>query len=532
MSKNKVTGKNKYGQYFTPADVARFMISLSNNLKNGARVLEPSAGEGVFIEELLNKGDFNIAGYEIDKELGKAYSCIRYESFVTARIKDRYDLVIGNPPYIRWKNLEPELKEELSGNELWNKYFNSLCDYLYIFILKSIELLREGGELIFICPEYWMNTTHSISLRNYMVDNGYFERIYHFNETPIFENANVSIIIFKYIKSSKKPDKDISLVKYHNKNRLNDFVLNFLSDDKNTNDDFIRFDVEQFNRNQRWLLASKSEVENMRIFENACLKKNFDGQSILFSDKQDFHRIGEFCEIGNGMVSGLDKAFQINRNDLNNKETENTLKVVKAKHLQPFLYSQTTDYIFLKKDYSPVEFENDFPNFYNQLESYKEKLNSRYQYNRDIKYYEWVFLRNFNLFSKEVERIFVPCKERISNKDYFRFALAPPDVYPTQDVTALFLKETTKESIEYVLAFLNNHRVFLWLKNNGIVKGSIVEFSEKPIASIPFRPIDWENNLEVQIHDEITSLIRGYQSESDGWRILESNKLFDKLFNI
>ncbi|MCB0517022.1 MAG: N-6 DNA methylase, partial [Bacteroidetes bacterium] len=205
--------KNKYGQYFTPEIVAEFMVDLAE-INPTSKILEPSSGEGVFLDILTKRGFNNITAYEIDRELNNQFDFVRYESFVSALIDKKFDLIIGNPPYIRWKNLEAELKEELAKSKLWHKYFNSLCDYLYIFILKSIELLSENGQLIFICPEYWMNTTHSISLRNYMVENGYFERIYHFNETPIFTNVTVSVIVFKYIKSKKK-DKNISVAKYN-----------------------------------------------------------------------------------------------------------------------------------------------------------------------------------------------------------------------------------------------------------------------------------------------------------------------------
>lgn len=50
------------------------------------------------------------------------------------------------------------------------------------------------------------------------------------------------------------------------------------------------------------------------------------------------------------------------------------------------------------------------------------------------------FFTEFQFIQKEEKRIFVPCKERISNKDYFRFALVDEGVFPTQDVTAIFRK--------------------------------------------------------------------------------------------
>jgi adenine-specific DNA-methyltransferase len=127
--------KNKYGQYFTPPEVAEFMISLSNKDKK-SKILEPSCGEGVFLDILETKGFKNVLGCEVDKTLATKRTNVIYQSFITSKFKEKFDLIIGNPPYIRWSNLEDELKTELESNQLWNKYFNSLCDYLYIFILK------------------------------------------------------------------------------------------------------------------------------------------------------------------------------------------------------------------------------------------------------------------------------------------------------------------------------------------------------------------------------------------------------------
>lgn len=522
--------KNKYGQYFTPEIVADFMVNLAD-LDVTSKILEPSCGEGVFLKLLQKKGYNNIKAYEIDEQLGNEFGFVVYESFVTAKIKDRFDLIIGNPPYIRWKNLEPELKEELATNRLWNKYFNSLCDYLYIFILKSIELLKENGQLIFICPEYWMNTTHSISLRNYMVENGYFESIYHFNETPIFNNATVSVVVFKYVKS-QDISKPINVVKYYKNKVLSKEILNFLKDKNYENADIKRFAVPQFSKNKRWLLTNVEETEKIKKFEESCSTEILNNQD-LFSQttKKNFPTIGDVCDIGNGMVSGLDKAFQLNGQTLNEKEASKTIKVLKAKDLVPFHYETITKYIFANDVKDEIQFKTEYPTFYTKLIIQKNQLEKRYQYNRKINFWEWVFLRNFNLFNKDCPRIFVPCKERISNKDYFRFSFVPSGIFPTQDVTAILPKEDTKESIYYILAFLNNHRVFDWLKNKGIVKGNIVEFSEKPISSIPFRKIEWSNNNEVLLHNQIVNFTKNYLETQEELILDKINELLDKLLN-
>ena len=98
--------KNKYGQYFTIQSIARFMVDLIHH-NHDARILEPSCGKGVFLDALTNAGFTNIDAYEIDRNIGNPYPCVKYESFISAPL-NQYDVVIGNPPYIRWKNLEKE----------------------------------------------------------------------------------------------------------------------------------------------------------------------------------------------------------------------------------------------------------------------------------------------------------------------------------------------------------------------------------------------------------------------------------------
>ena len=522
--------KNKFGQYFTPKIVAEFMIEMANISKK-SKILEPSCGEGVFLDLLQQKGYNQLRAFEIDYELAQKFDFVQYESFVSAKIEEKFDLIIGNPPYIRWKNLENELKKELSINPIWNRYFNSLCDYLYIFMLKSIELLNENGQLIFICPEYWMNTTHSISLRNYMVTNGYFEEIYHFNETPIFDKVTVSIVIFKFVKSKRKNEK-IKVSKFYANQKLTTETLYNLKN-KIAFKDAAFLWVSQFKLNERWLLQPDDVKNELQILETCCIKKNQQTIPSLFNDKkQTFYTIGDFCDIGNGLVSGLDKAFQINGNILNKNELKNTINVVKAKDLKPFVITNLTKYIYLKEGLEEQNLKEIYPNFYIQFQKYKSDLDKRYQYNKKIKYWEWVFLRNFNLFKKEEKRIFVPCKERISNKNYFRFALIDEGIFPTQDVTAIFKKPNTKESIEYILAYLNNPIIFDWLKCNGIVKGNIVEFSEKPIASIPFKVIDWANKKEVELHNLITEKVTHYIKNQDKSLLDLINQLFNQLFSL
>ncbi|OJJ23195.1 restriction endonuclease [marine bacterium AO1-C] len=504
--------KAKLGQYFTPQPVADFMLRLAN-VSTDAQVLEPSCGAGVFLERLHQRGFHQITAFEVDSHLAKEFDYVQYASFVSADITQKFDLIIGNPPYIGWKKLPNVLKEELSQNLLWQTYCNSLCDYLFIFILKSVELLKPGGELIFICPEYWLNTTHSQPLRNYLMENGYFECFYHFSETPIFEQANISTIIFKYVKTKVIDPPSVVVIRYTARQELTSQALEALANTETKTLDLERFKVPQFKHDEKWLLVKPTILQGVKRFEESCQTT-----------------IGEVCDIAHGLVSGLEKAFRLPEDlPLNDLEKKHLLSVVKGKNLMPFRFNEASSYIFLNEVETEAELKKGFPHFYKHLQPFKAALKKRYQYNRTIPYWHWVFLRSFQQFSQPQPRIFVPVKERITHKNYVRFAGIPAGLYPTQDVIALFPRTNVRESLWYILAFLNSPEVFEWYKYHGIVKGGVVEFSERPLASIPFRTIDWENPAEVALHEQITKASYALTQQTNTQIQEEVNQAFAQL---
>ena len=141
----------KYGQYFTTNELLKEKIISLSRKKHPKRILEPSFGKGHLIQYFLEKKDiknFIFDCYEIDKtliplpQLNKYKINIIYCNFLTKSIKYKYDIIIGNPPYIQTnrKNI-----------------------YL-LFIWKCLKLLRKNGELIFIVPSSFMKSTSSIKV--------------------------------------------------------------------------------------------------------------------------------------------------------------------------------------------------------------------------------------------------------------------------------------------------------------------------------------------------------------------------------
>jgi adenine-specific DNA-methyltransferase len=214
------------------------------------------------------------------------------------------------------------------------------------------------------------------------------------------------------------------------------------------------------------------------------------------------------AHIGNGLVSGLDKAFKVpDGRKLSRKEKSKVIPVIKAKNLRKYYVESFTPYIFVNDVETEDELKSNYPNIFSQLMEHKPQLTRRYQYEGNIPWWHWVFLRNFNLIANNIEKIVVPCKERIDKKGYVRFSLAEGKFYVTQDATAIVMKEEFREDIRYLLALLNSDVILNWLKYKGLRRGGVLEFSERPLASIPIRLIDWENEHEVRTHNTIVQLV-------------------------
>lgn len=483
------------------------MVQLSTSPKTAA-VLEPSSGQGVFLDALLAAGFVDVHGVEIDPALAThATVPVQCGSFLKFSPARKYDLVIGNPPYIRWKDLPEEGRQEMRDHALYGELFNSLSDYLTAFVAASVELLNDGGELIFITPSFWMYTLHSEPLRNWLMDHGTITDVIEFGEATVFPKVASAIVIFRFVKAHKN-ETSVAHHLYLGPRKVPTTELYL--------DDATLFDsrpIRPFLRGSHWTLATDDELVPVEALEKAC--------SVLTGDlfaTPSLVRLGQFVQIANGMVSGLDKAFQIPTNVeelLSVEELNATLRVSKARQLSNYVALSSMRYVNIPQGLSSDQVNERFPNLIQLLDPFREELAERYSYGRDLPFWEWAFRRSESFLLNGEPKGFVPCKERITSRARVRFALVESDVVAVQDVTAFAPLPGIRESLEYVVAFLNHPWVSKWIARKGLVKGGVAEFSEKPLSEVPFRRIDWESSDETRIHEEIKSLMNEFSKASE-----------------
>ncbi len=561
------------------------MVNLISEKKIESKILDPGAGQGIFLDILKQRGYKNVSAYEIDGELCNIVQSeypeynIQCSNFLGSSNQQKFNIIIGNPPYVHWNDIEKDTLRILLKQGFWKPYINGEWDLLYAFIIWSVEKLIDRGEIIFIVPYYWFNSTFAYSLRDYLSKNGVFEVIIHTGEYKLFPDCAPNNIIFKYIKS-KNPaivKKKTRIIEYNQRkgdiSEILDKITHFIN--KKVNEDYIYeeadfkvFFQDGFISNIFWSLMHYKEREIIESIEKSSLQNvplinlgKLRGTQIINSqseerlvpvtnilDSKDLKQLGlnskEFLKIngryytkkhktpylklkqvlnvGVGMVTGFDTAFLAKKNiisSLNSNERELIFSFVKGKNCSRFTINGGVPYIFADRVKNETDLELNYPHIYEHLVEYKKELNSRYK-SKSTKFYQWATVRNLDLFTENLnnEKIFVPCLDRHKKS---RFSYTTEPYYGSGDVLIITKKQypKIKESLKYICAWLNSEKLNTWYRLKGTKRGHRTSYTQTRVEEIPIRLINWEDAEEVQKYEEI---IRVFDN------ILKKRKDFEK----
>ncbi|HTH40861.1 MAG TPA: class I SAM-dependent methyltransferase, partial [Rhodocyclaceae bacterium] len=153
------------GQVFTRADVVAQMLALRHRR---GRVLEPSAGDGAFASRLPG-----CVAIELDQRVAPPNALVM--DFFDYPVSEKFDTIIGNPPYVRHQDILVETHERLAS-----PLFDGRSNLYLYFIEKCVRHLNPRGELIFITPRDFIKLTAARKLNAWLVQEG---SITHFIET-------------------------------------------------------------------------------------------------------------------------------------------------------------------------------------------------------------------------------------------------------------------------------------------------------------------------------------------------------------
>lgn len=234
------TERKKYGQFFTSKETAMYMAGLFviADDKDTLTVLDAGAGSGILscaLVEVLqckqtvkkihltcyetNKGILEILGNNLEYVKNSTKIELEYEiiteNYITSQYLDfhhmmggkadpgKYDIVIGNPPYMKIPKDAPEaaaMPEVCYGAP--NLYF--------LFASMGLFNLKPDGEMVYIIPRSWTSGAYFKKFREYFLTEGKLEHIHLFvSRNKVFDKEEVlqETIIIKVKKTYIQPDQ-------------------------------------------------------------------------------------------------------------------------------------------------------------------------------------------------------------------------------------------------------------------------------------------------------------------------------------
>jgi adenine-specific DNA-methyltransferase len=211
--------RNRTGQFATPSaladEIVRYCWDHWKDERRLVRFLEPCVGTGAFFSSLRRLFPAEIIEW--------TFACERDESHVkVARSlwegtglqvkhtdflremppKQKYNLLITNPPYVRHHHLEPKRKEELQAlvRERLQLCISGLAGLYCYFLLLADAWLDEGGLSVWLIPAEFMDVNYGAAVKEYLSRRVRLLHVHRFRPTDVqFDDALVSsaIVIFE-----------------------------------------------------------------------------------------------------------------------------------------------------------------------------------------------------------------------------------------------------------------------------------------------------------------------------------------------
>lgn len=181
-----------HGQVFTPAAVVDRMVAM---IRNKGRILEPSCGDGAFVARIPPHYP-DVVAIELDP--AHCPDGALNMDFFTYPESEQFDTVIGNPPYVKARDVLPATRRHFS-TQLLDGHANL---YLH-FIEKCVRHLKPGGELIFITPRDFLKATGAARLNTWLFDQGTITDFDDLGDARIFEGVVPNCAIWRFEKGNR-----------------------------------------------------------------------------------------------------------------------------------------------------------------------------------------------------------------------------------------------------------------------------------------------------------------------------------------
>jgi type I restriction-modification system DNA methylase subunit len=410
--------------------------------------------------------------------------------------KGGFDVVIGNPPYVR---------QEMLGDykDYFQKHYEvyqGTADLYTYFIERGVSLLKNGGIFSYIVANKWMRANYGEPLRHWLKKQR-IEEIVDFGDLPVFEKATTYPCILRI----RKGHQDVIPVK--------------TGIQKQRSFSVTQVKTLKFNNLSSYVAEHSYTVNKTALDNKGWSLVGEQAQALLNKLRAVGIPLGEYVKgkIFRGVLTGLNEAFVIDEKTKDKliAEEPKSVELVKpfliGKDIKRYQPPSSNRYLIFTRRGVDIK---QYPAIHKYLSSFKEKLMPKPKdwkgatwKGRKPGSYKWYEIQDAVDYYKEFEKakIIVPSIVRSASYSF------DTNGFYSNDKTTIIVTDDL-----YLLGILNS-KVSDYLMHSiaSTKQGGYFEYKPMYLSQLPIRIIDFNNPSEKVIHDKLISLVD---------RMLELNK--------
>ncbi len=426
-----------------------------------------------------------------------------------------FDVVIGNPPYIRIQAMQEWASSQV---EFFKQKYKAASkgnyDIYVVFIEKALELLSAKGELGFILPHKFFNAQYGEPVRGLISQGKHISKIVHFGDQQVFHGATTYTCLL-FLNNKQQPEFEFTKVADL------DGWRNQTSEVSETSEVSGAINATNINSAEWNFTVGKGaalfeKLSQMPVKLGNVAEKIFQGlvtssDSVYFLEPMETEISSkEFVKVKS---KATDKAYELESRvvrplikgsrDISRYSASPSKRVLFP--YDPEESARTGRTVLIPKD----TFKNSYPKTWNYLNENFETLRDREKGKmRHDAWYGYVYPKSVSLFGRP--KLLTPS---IAAQASFVFD-ANGEYYFVGSGGGggggygIIMKEGMEIRYEYLLGLLNSKLLDYFLKKiSSPFQGGYFAFSKQYIEQLPICTIDFSNPAEKAQHDKMVSLV-------------------------
>lgn len=409
-------------------------------------------------------------------------------------VKEGFDVVIGNPPYVK------EYTHRNAFDGLRNSpYYQGKMDLWYLFACKNLDFTKKNkGLLCFIATNNWTTNSGASKMRSKIVADSTILLLLDFGSYMIFESADIQTMVMLFRNTNKNDNYNFDLRRLVGNNLRFDDVIDLIAKKETEKTEYLNPKISKEKLKDQTLTFSndvfESILDKIKAKGNFILNENKEvAQGIVlpqdYLNKSNQKILGDNFRVGQGIFA-LNNDEKCNL-DFSKKELELIKPFYTSSHLHKWFGNSDNDewIIYTDSKFKYAENIKPYPNIKKHLDRFQEVITSDN--------------RPYGLHRAREEYFFQGEKIIALRKCAFEpiFTYTDFDCYVS---ATFYVIKTERINQRYLIAILNSKLIAFWLRRKGKMQGNNYQLDKEPLLQIPIcNIVDRDQQPFITLVDQI-----------------------------